>query len=153
MASIDAWYNSSSRPEYRPPEETCPISEGDEFGGIITVRGIPPQSTARWITAGFYLNVSGFKEWCYNFFYITPYQEEVTLYVSSHGFAVFDPHGLAFGRTIDTRKEAVFGQQIPGISPYWSPIVSDGDADVYRNITEAPIPVLFDVSRPESSYW
>ena len=148
MASIDAWYNSSSRPEYRPPEETCPIKEGDEFGGIITVRGIPPQSTSRWITAGFYLYVEGFMEWCYNYAYLAPYQEEVSLYVTSHGITVFDPHGLAVGRTIDTQKRAVFGQQIP-----WYPFVSDGDADVYRNLTEAPIPVLFDVSRPESSYW
>ncbi len=152
MASIDAWYNSSSRPEYRPPEETCPIKEGDEFGGIITVRGIPPQSTSRWITVGFYLDVLGYKEWCYNYVYLYPYQEDASVYVTSHGFTVFDPHGLAVGRTIDTRKEAVFGNQIPGITS-WHTFASDGDADVYVNRTEPPIPLLFDVSRPESSYW
>ena len=162
MASIDAFYNSDSRldsyglPLYLPPEEICPIKNGDVFRAIITVAGIAPSSVARMVAAGFYLNMpDGRKLWALGWgqLYANVTSIQVTAmsenmpWVFAGQPATYDSMGLDIGRTIDVVKQAVFVNggnifncPLPGTGNWDTTVMaSDSDADVYVNQT-APIP-------------
>lgn len=150
---ITALYNSTSRPDYKVPDIRCPIAAGDEFGAIVTITGIPVPPRDRWITVGICLLVEGYKEWAVGLHYLYYGQTEASVYVTSYGYTVFDPHGLDMGRKIDTEKWAVWGYLIdkPG-SAEWeaNKMISDPDSDVYENRT---LSVAVDARTPESTYW
>ena len=64
----------------------------------------------------------------------------------------FDSHNMPEGEFIGTTKEAAWGYMIKPGSPTWeaNKIASDPDAGVYENQTPQ---TLYDISRPESSYF